>query len=188
MKSKRHEILARVVIGAALGLAGSLTVVSSAGAASLKPWSATFDTPSRFKVLTNFNSEAVLDKETGLVWQLDAGAATVGGCGNPGNWALAVNCCSKATIGGRGGGRLPTTTELYSLIDMTRSNPALPLGHPFVNVQNTYYWTSTEAASNDATPDRSATRVPNLANGGVASGLNKTNFINYWCVRGPGPQ
>jgi hypothetical protein len=166
----------------------SLVTVSSAGAAPLKSWDTVINKPSRFKVLTAFNSEAVLDKETGLVWQRDAGAASVGGCINPFHWAGAVNCCSSATIGGRGGWRLPTMTELFSLVDVTQSNPALPLGHPFTNVQNTYYWTSSEQASNAATPDLTYTRATNLADGTRASGVGKTNLLNYWCVRGPGPQ
>ena len=40
--------------------------------------------------------------------------------------------------------RLPNLMELQSLIDYSQTNPSLPNGHPFVNVEtNKSYWTST---------------------------------------------
>jgi hypothetical protein len=39
--------------------------------------------------------------------------------------------------------RLPNVKELDSLIDFAQCDPALPSGHPFNNVQNIYYWSST---------------------------------------------
>ncbi|MCC6542908.1 MAG: hypothetical protein IT392_00200 [Nitrospirae bacterium] len=30
-----------------------------------------------------------------------------------------------------------------SLIDRSKYGPALPSGHPFINVQSSYYWSST---------------------------------------------
>lgn len=186
MKSKGHEVFVGLLVGAALSLSGSLTVVSSAGAASLKTWSTIINKPSRFKVLKTFNSEAVLDQETGLVWQRDAGNG-VANCSNPASWSTAVACCASARIGGRGGWRLPTYTEFYSLVDVTQSNPALPLGHPFTNVQNSDYWVITEEPSDDATPDLSFTWAPNLAHGSTSDGNGKLmNSFYYWCVRGPG--
>jgi len=48
--------------------------------------------------------------------------------------------------------RLPNFKELQSLIDYSRYEPPLPLGHPFKNVQSNYfyYWTSSTYA-NDIT-------------------------------------
>jgi hypothetical protein len=76
------------------------------------------------------------------------------------------------------GWRLPTIQELESLIDPSQSNPALPVGHPFSNVQSSGYWTGT--TSNAAA--------------GWAWGVGFTNgnqFIDnmshsylFWCVRG----
>jgi len=43
--------------------------------------------------------------------------------------------------------RLPTINELFSLIDFTRYNPALPKEYPFVNVQSLHYWSSTTLAN-----------------------------------------
>lgn len=38
--------------------------------------------------------------------------------------------------------RLPNRAELTSLLDISQSEPALPIGHPFTNVQSEFYWTS----------------------------------------------
>jgi len=43
--------------------------------------------------------------------------------------------------------RLPNRKELLSLIDLSQATPALPAGHPFDNVQNYMYWTSTTYAA-----------------------------------------
>ncbi|MGH7623318.1 MAG: DUF1566 domain-containing protein, partial [Gemmatimonadaceae bacterium] len=63
---------------------------------------------------------AVLDRETGLVWQRDPGPTAVG-------WYSAVIGCLAATTGNRMGWRLPSLEELRSLMDGT----ALPVGNPF---------------------------------------------------------
>ena len=42
--------------------------------------------------------------------------------------------------------RLPSVRELQGLVDSSRSNPALPVGHPFTSVQFGYYWSATSGA------------------------------------------
>ena len=42
--------------------------------------------------------------------------------------------------------RLPNRRELRSLADYALFNPALPSGHPFTQVQSSYYWSSTSSA------------------------------------------
>ncbi len=42
--------------------------------------------------------------------------------------------------------RLPNVRELLSLVDYGSSFPALPAGHPFINVVSSSYWTSTTDA------------------------------------------
>ncbi|HKA41023.1 MAG TPA: DUF1566 domain-containing protein [Burkholderiales bacterium] len=59
--------------------------------------------------MANWNSEAVLDRETGLVWQ----RSPVG----HGRWNVASSQCLLAKTGGRVGWRLPTVNELASLLD-----------------------------------------------------------------------
>lgn len=59
-------------------------------------------------------------------------------------WEDAVNYCEDLEIGGFKGWRLPTSNELYSLVDVTKANPAIQDG--FENIVFGYfnqYWTST---------------------------------------------
>jgi hypothetical protein len=93
----------------------------------------------RFEVLADFNNEAVLDKETGLVWSISPITWTptpdIQGC-----YVSPNAICADACMGGRKGWRGPTPAELLSLVDLTQMLPALPAGHPFLNVQRCY-WT-----------------------------------------------
>ena len=76
------------------------------------------------------------------------------------------------------GWRLPTIQELASLVDLTQSNPALPLGNPFSNVQ-TNYWSATTGA-----PDTGRTWVVDFENG-FPRDTSKTLRARFvWCVRG----
>jgi hypothetical protein len=126
----------------------------------------------RFKVLSDFNNEAVFDKETGRVWARSPDSTTR-------TWFQALSHCYNKEVGGRKGWRLPTIEELASLVDTSQANPALPADHPFENVQSSLYWSATTFAS-----DTSLAWVVNFFNGSVNSvffkGLN--NFV--WCVRG----
>jgi len=84
-------------------------------------------------------------------------------------------------LGGYNDWRLPNRYELESLLDMSRSSPALPSGHPFTfeSVGSYYYWSSTTdaAATDDAW-------YVNLLYGAVASANKITNSYYVWPVRG----
>jgi hypothetical protein len=131
----------------------------------------------RFVVLSNFSNEAVLDRETGLVWQRTPSTQPMGYA------AARVGCDEFLTIGNRLGWRLPTLQELASLIDVSRSDPALPAGHPFNNVQiSGYYRTSTEdARDTNNNFVVSFAGDGDLANGNIGS---KDTPHFFWCVRG----
>src|SRR4030095_10506133 len=74
-------------------------------------WDQQLPASTRFIVLSNWNNEAVLDRETGLVWlRAPMGEAA---------WAQASENCVRAKTGGRGSWRLPTINELSSLFDPT---------------------------------------------------------------------
>jgi hypothetical protein len=103
--------------------------------AAVTPWSQILPAAERF-VLVMANA-AVLDKETGLVWQRLGTYLQ--------DWNYSSYYCYDLNLGGRKGWRLPSVDELSSLVDPSQSNPALPAGHPFtvVYASNNYYWSST---------------------------------------------
>ena len=130
----------------------------------------------RFIVLSNWNNEAVLDRETGLVWERSPSTQTsVWQLGALQNASYA--CLTKA-VGNRLGWRLPTVQELASLVDPTNNSPALPTGHPFSNVQGSYYWSATVALTD---PDGAWT--VRFDNGNLTQYIkDAANYV--WCVRG----
>src|ERR687898_522821 len=102
-------------------------------------WDRRIDDTERFEVLNEFNTEAVLDKETGLVWERRPSKKSVA-------WPNARLLCAQKAVGGRGGWRLPAFNELASLVDPAVTDPTVPrvpAGHPFLNVQPGMYWTAT---------------------------------------------
>jgi len=79
----------------------------------------------------------VLDKETGLVWESNPSLQAVP------SYAAAENACKNLYRGDRTGWRLPSATELLSVVDRSRTNPALPLGSPFTNIKlDSFYYSS----------------------------------------------
>jgi hypothetical protein len=140
----------------------------------------------RFEVLADFNNEAVLDKETGLVWEKSPGT-------NIYEWQPAQHRCNnlcRYNTSGRCGWRLPTVQELESLIDPTRFSlqgvSTLPSGNPFSNVQvnqytDTLYWSATVIPFGGST---SAWSVSFTSGKPPTSGDVVTNQNYVWCVRG----
>lgn len=84
----------------------------------------------------------VTDNQTGLMWSKDANLP-----GTCKTWQQAWDYANNLTFCGYSDWRLPDSKELMSLIDDSQHNPALPSGHPFLNVeQSGYYWSSTTGA------------------------------------------
>ena len=130
------------------------TVAPTAAGTYLAPpaWSQTLAPNVRFVILSNFNSDAVLDRETGLIWARRSLGRAFAGLGL--NFferpiELADDFCQALPLADRFGWRLPAVAELQSLIDMSvplSSAPRLPVGHPFFlspGGRNQYnsYWT-----------------------------------------------
>lgn len=138
-------------------------------------WDQTLSPATRFILLSNFNSEAVLDRETGLVWQRSlTDPSTI-------EWARARSRCVRARVGnGELGWRLPSVTELMSLIDPTQEKPALPPNHPFLGViPDGFYWSSTKSAQVPT-----STWVVNMSTGIASEEPQGNDQVHIWCVRG----
>jgi len=110
-------------------------------------WQQTFTCSSasdcpRFVVLADMADEAVLDRETCLVWERAPsiiGVVCTGPspCHTQPPPTSAPPMCNLIQVGGRMGWRYPSQQELLTLIDpAVSSSPALPPGHPFLNVQS----------------------------------------------------
>jgi hypothetical protein len=156
-------------------VAALLWFVEPIGAIPLESWDDKIpNAGNRFKVLSEFGGLAVLDNETGLVWE-QSPATTIH------SWYIARSECTRRITGGRKGWRLPSVHELASLIDpsVPSPGPVLPPGHPFLNVQASHYW----SASSDAGNPEDAWFVY-FFNGALGGGY-KANIIHHvWCVRG----
>jgi len=151
-----------------------LWFVDPIGAIPLESWDDKIpNAGTRFKVLAEFGGQAVLDKETQLVWEQSP--ATI-----VSSWATARLQCTSRTTGGRKGWRLPSVHELASLIDpsVASPGPTLPSGHPFTNIQSHGYWSATTDAE-----FTTHAFIGGLAFAHVASWEKTTNFY-FWCVRG----
>jgi hypothetical protein len=127
----------------------------------------------RFVILLAFNSEAVLDQETGLVWERSPQTTSA-------RWSVARRTCIDKNVGGQKGWRLPSLQELTSLVDpsIAPPGPTLPPGHPFLTVQSTVYWSETRV---DEDP-RGSWGV-HFGLGGGATFINWAHSIQFWCVR-----
>lgn len=133
---------------------------------------------------TDNGNNTVTDNLTGLVWTKNANLGY--DCAGPdaGAWSwdtafYGAGQCNSAVYGGYNDWRVPNVRELHSLISFGAANPALPAGHPFVNVQNNWYWTSTTvnwSTSNAWTLD--------MSSGLLGATASKSNTARIWLVRG----
>lgn len=137
-------------------------------------WSQTLAPNVRFVVLSNFNSHAVLDRETGLVWTRHYLGRTS---------ARGANCRS-VVVGNHSGWRLPAVSELQTLIDTSiPSQPDLPSGHPFVLPNGRGYWAS-EIEDVGGIKARRFVFMQSGYTGLRALYLNEELEENLLCVRG----
>ena len=136
-------------------------------------WDKAMPASQRFVVLAAFNNDAVLDKETGLVWEKSPQSAAV-------SLPNARLACANKAVGGRKGWRLPALPEQASLVDpsVASPGPALPSGHPFAGVQSANYWSASAHVDNPT-----LTWGVGFSNG-AALGVSKAFDQRVWCVRG----
>ena len=80
----------------------------------------------------------ILDRLTGLLWRRAANLTP-----RPVVWREALAAAAELNQEGAGTAwRLPTINELEALVDCAAHSPALPSAHPFTDVQD-IYWSST---------------------------------------------
>ena len=132
-------------------------------------WSQIIPGSERFELV--MGGAAVLDKETGLVWDQSPNHIKK-------TWYYACSNCYQREVANRKGWRLPTIEELASLVDNDNLYPALPTDHPFSNVQLFSYWSSTTNA-----PDASYAWFVGFDDGYVGY-YDKSSDHHVWCVRG----
>ena len=160
-----------------IGIVGALTLVplaAAGGAGAFPSWDHQINSSRRFTVLGDFAGAAVLDNETGLVWEQSPTTLTL-------TWLSAQGYCTTLPKGGRLGWRLPTVQELASLVDPNNpgGNPDLPPGHPFSNVQSSAYWSATTYAIDSSNAWGVFFNI-----GGVSNGVKSSSLFLVWCVRG----
>jgi hypothetical protein len=140
----------------------------------------------RFIVLSNWvdashpsGGAAVLDRETGLVWERSPDAT-------PRTWLQAISDCANREVGGRIGWHLPMLEQLATLVDRTGTGVdgnnfrvRLPDGHPFQDVASARYWSATTRAD-----DPTDAWHVNFFEGSVFNSVGKADGNRVWCVRG----
>jgi hypothetical protein len=182
---RRYRTLTLGLLSLGLLVGSSLMASPAQAATSNGPyyanpaWDQKLPATTRFVVLLDWSSQAVLDRETGLVWE-QSPLTTFHRWDFSEEFSLsALVQCMNRTTGGRKGWRLPSVHELASLIELPpKAGLALPAGHPFTNVQAARYWSASTFAV-----DPAFAWVVNFGLG-AASGLGKTGNTQVWCVRG----
>jgi len=85
------------------------------------------------------SGDIVTDNATKLQWQDDATAASTSL-----TWQAAIDHCEALMLGGHNDWRLPNTRELKSIIDKSKTNPAIKSA--FLHSVSNGYWSSTTRA------------------------------------------
>jgi hypothetical protein len=135
---------------------------------------------------TDNGDGTINDALTGLIWLKDAACFTMlhwnealTSAAQLGNGACGLTDGSVA-----GQWRMPNSTELESLVDVSRSNPAISTGNPFVNIGATY-WSSTTYRG--VTSNAWVIRITDGRYINDSSGNDKTSALNgLWAVKSPG--
>ena len=129
----------------------------------------------RFKCVMQFQNcgqvcitefPAVLDEETGLVWERKPSTSAQ-------TWISAWQACHLKKVGNRYGWRMPSIEEAESLLDETGG---IPVKSPFIVDFSDQYFTSTTAAFDSGSAY--------VLTGGGHGVFAKDVAHRVWCVRG----
>lgn len=119
-----------------------------------------------------FGASSKLDDKTGLVWQDNQAVADV-----VKSYDEAKKYCEQLKVDGFDDWRLPTLSELYTIIDMRRERPSLKYGIE-MRVEE-WFWTSTLFVGD---PKREAWRLSFRYGETEPSRQDRTLYVR--CVRG----
>ena len=110
----------------------------------------------------------VSDSVTGLQWQDDINSSTT-------TWQTAITYCEDLSLEGHDDWRLPNLNELKSIIDRSKSNPAIVDG--FINTSSISFWSSTSYV------DGSNFAWYVYFGNGYVGGVSKDGGTSVRCVR-----
>ncbi|MEM9257164.1 MAG: DUF1566 domain-containing protein [Pseudomonadota bacterium] len=126
--------------------------------------------PAPAQRFTDNGDGTVLDNLTGLVWMKKAS------CMAAKDFAAALsavaalkdgdNSCNLSDGSRAGDWRIPNYYEFLSLHDLSRFEPQLTDGHPFTNIKNELFWTSTTPARGPDSSWKMNTYWRNIHSGG----------------------
>jgi len=141
-------------------------------------WDQQLPDAQRFIILSNWVDDiftsggaAVLDRETGLVWQRGPIFNDTAGAEN---WFSALTTCHQVIAGFRGGWRLPSIEELTSLIEPP---PHLTWPAVFQHVAGSSFWSSSSVAESTQAYFGTESSV-------FSQTADKATTHGVWCVRG----
>jgi len=158
---------------------GVMALIGISVLAMAEPGDKNLPTSGRFQVLSSFQNLAVLDQNTGLVWEQAPDATTH-------NWFSAKSYCANKTVGGTAGWRLPSEVELKSVQDPSLPAPFVPAA-VFTGVQSDNYWSALPIDSFPVTDDSAVAWSVGFSVGGEFTN-SKSIAGHVWCVHEPIPE
>ncbi|MDH4079603.1 MAG: DUF1566 domain-containing protein [Nitrospira sp.] len=144
--------------------------------AMAESWDKNLSSSERFQVLSSFKNEAVLDKNTELVWERRPDLT-------PRTWRKAMEYCLGKDVGGTLGWRLPTGDEAMSLRDPNLPPPSVPpIVFPGIHSDRTGSWTSLVLL---VSPTAVVGKTTGQSRGFGFVEMSSDSEASAWCVRGP---
>lgn len=123
------------------------------------------------------NGDIIHDRLSNLYWLKKANFTS-----DPVNWSEALSAVAKlnaSNLGEIGRWRLPNINELESLTDCSAFAPALPQNHPFIDVQEDYWSSTTSFFETDWA------WVLYMNKGALGVGYKKGALFSVWPVCAP---
>jgi len=189
MKNSLSAIASAITVAITILAGGSASAqtVSNGPYYATPSWDQQLPSAQRFIVLSNWNEAAVLDRETGLVWEKTPDTTFR-------KWSDSRLYCANKTVGNRKGWRLPTFDELATLYNPQGSGffGGVP-GSPFVVTSIFAYWTSTvfvtdlgETTTTSGGFSFAQAYIVSFSIGGNDGAFpqNTLGTFGAWCVRG----